>query len=257
MSILNVNTIQPVGSAQTITVSATDLKIGSTTLSSGGAVTISAGSTSAPSVSPSGDSNTGIFFPSPDTVCIGEGGVEVIRVDSSGRVGVGTNRLSRPFEVWAGTAGTSFSVDSSGRVQSPFQPTFCGISTYGSAFTGTTLTPMIFGGGVNTYVNQGSHYNTSTGVFTCPIDGNYQVHVQGHLQEQSGYTTIRIRRNSTVRSNAWQGNSGAGQGGGGSLVSGVILSCSANDTIDITFETNRSANYIWESYWLLHITLIG
>jgi hypothetical protein len=36
MSILNVNTIQPVGSAQTVTVSATDLKIGSTTLSSGG-----------------------------------------------------------------------------------------------------------------------------------------------------------------------------------------------------------------------------
>ena len=36
MSILNVNTIQPVGSAQTVTVSATDLKICSTTLSSGG-----------------------------------------------------------------------------------------------------------------------------------------------------------------------------------------------------------------------------
>ena len=36
MSILNVNTIQPVGSGQTVTVSATDLKIGSTTLSSGG-----------------------------------------------------------------------------------------------------------------------------------------------------------------------------------------------------------------------------
>ena len=36
MSILNVNTIQPVGSAQTVTVSATDLKIGTTTLSSGG-----------------------------------------------------------------------------------------------------------------------------------------------------------------------------------------------------------------------------
>ena len=35
MSILNVNTIQPVGSAQTVTVSATNLKIGSTTLQSG------------------------------------------------------------------------------------------------------------------------------------------------------------------------------------------------------------------------------
>ena len=36
MSILNVNTIQPVGSGQTVTVSATDLKIGTTTLTSSG-----------------------------------------------------------------------------------------------------------------------------------------------------------------------------------------------------------------------------
>jgi hypothetical protein len=39
MSILNVNTIQPVGSGQTVTVSATDLKIGTTTLSSSGSGT--------------------------------------------------------------------------------------------------------------------------------------------------------------------------------------------------------------------------
>lgn len=39
MSIINVNTIQPVGSGQTVTVSATDLKIGTTTLSSAGSGT--------------------------------------------------------------------------------------------------------------------------------------------------------------------------------------------------------------------------
>ncbi len=39
MSILNVNTIKPVGTGQTVTVSATDLKIGTTTLSSGGSGT--------------------------------------------------------------------------------------------------------------------------------------------------------------------------------------------------------------------------
>lgn len=61
---------------------------GIATFSSG--IVVSAGSTSAPSISPSGDSNTGIFFPSADTVCIGEGGSEVIRVNSSGYVGVGT-----------------------------------------------------------------------------------------------------------------------------------------------------------------------
>jgi len=49
-------------------------------------MTVSAGSTSAPSISPSGDSNTGIFFPSPDTIAFAEGGVEGLRLDSSGRV---------------------------------------------------------------------------------------------------------------------------------------------------------------------------
>ena len=51
---------------------------------------VSAGSTSAPSISPSGDSNTGIFFPSADTIAFGEGGSEVARFDSSGRLGIGT-----------------------------------------------------------------------------------------------------------------------------------------------------------------------
>jgi hypothetical protein len=61
---------------------------GIATFSSG--LVVSAGTTSAPSISPTGDSNTGIFFPSADTVCIGEGGTEVVRIHNLGRVLVGT-----------------------------------------------------------------------------------------------------------------------------------------------------------------------
>ena len=53
-------------------------------------IVVSAGSTSAPSISPTGDSNTGIFFPSADTVAIGEGGVEALRIHSSSNIGIGT-----------------------------------------------------------------------------------------------------------------------------------------------------------------------
>jgi hypothetical protein len=60
-----------------------------------GGIVVAAGSTSAPSITPTGDSNTGIFFPSPDTVAIAEGGVEALRVDSSGNFGLGTNN---PFQ---------------------------------------------------------------------------------------------------------------------------------------------------------------
>jgi hypothetical protein len=61
-----------------------------TNLNVSGVATVSAGSASAPSITPTGDSNTGIFFPSADTVCIGEGGTEVVRIHNLGRVLVGT-----------------------------------------------------------------------------------------------------------------------------------------------------------------------
>jgi len=51
---------------------------------------IGAGSTASPSLSPTGDSNTGIFFPAADTIAFGEGGAEVARFDSSSRLLVGT-----------------------------------------------------------------------------------------------------------------------------------------------------------------------
>jgi hypothetical protein len=55
-----------------------------------GVTTVSAGSTSAPSIVPTGDSNTGIFFPSPDTIAFAEGGTEALRINSSANIGIGT-----------------------------------------------------------------------------------------------------------------------------------------------------------------------
>jgi hypothetical protein len=53
-------------------------------------VVLAAGAVGTPSLTTSGDTNTGIFFPSADTVAFTEGGVEAMRIDSSGNVLVGT-----------------------------------------------------------------------------------------------------------------------------------------------------------------------
>jgi len=60
-------------------------------INSTGINTVGSGSTSAPSISPTGDSNTGIFFPSADTVAVSYGGTEALRVDNSGRVAINTS----------------------------------------------------------------------------------------------------------------------------------------------------------------------
>jgi hypothetical protein len=53
-------------------------------------VPFASGTVSAPSVTFLGDSNTGIYSPAADTIAFTEGGVESLRIDSSGRVGIGT-----------------------------------------------------------------------------------------------------------------------------------------------------------------------
>jgi len=66
---------------------------------------VSAGTTAAPSITPTGDSNTGIFFPAADTIAFAEGGVEAARLDSSGRLGIGTNNPSNLIHLYSTSDG--------------------------------------------------------------------------------------------------------------------------------------------------------
>jgi hypothetical protein len=83
--------------------SASSLNISGIVTATGGVV-VAAGTTAAPSISPSGDSNTGIFFPSPDTIAFAEGGVESMRIDSSGRLAIGTASPASKLHVYENSA---------------------------------------------------------------------------------------------------------------------------------------------------------
>jgi hypothetical protein len=57
------------------------------------------GSASAPSITFTGDTNTGIFSPAADTIGFAEGGAEVMRISSSGFVGINTTNPQERFDV--------------------------------------------------------------------------------------------------------------------------------------------------------------
>jgi hypothetical protein len=56
------------------------------------------GSASTPAIRGT-DTNTGIFFPAADTIAFAEGGVESMRIDSSGNVGIGTSSPAGRLDV--------------------------------------------------------------------------------------------------------------------------------------------------------------
>jgi hypothetical protein len=81
------------GSIGNLIVNGTLTVTGATTLQSTlavtGVATFSAGTVSLPAITTTGDTNTGIFFPAADTIAFSEGGVESMRIDASGNLGLG------------------------------------------------------------------------------------------------------------------------------------------------------------------------
>jgi hypothetical protein len=183
MSTLKVNAIQS-NTTQSINVNSnlgniSNIEVAGVGTFSGGVV-ISSGSTSSPSISPTGDSNTGIFFPADDTVCIGEGGAEVLRINSSGLVGVGTITPSSTIDVYGQQAntGSTSAVSPTGTLRLAFDGASAG-GSYGSSlvfsqrwFSGTNAQTAVgqiagvkiavegnFGGGLALFTSNGSSNN--------------------------------------------------------------------------------------------------
>jgi hypothetical protein len=83
---------------------ATKLATTATGIDVTGTVAAAAGTALLPSITTTGDLNTGMWFPAADTIAFSEGGVEALRIDSSGNVGIGTSSPSGELDVTASKA---------------------------------------------------------------------------------------------------------------------------------------------------------
>lgn len=66
---------------------------------SGGTVQLAGGSAAEPSLWPAADRNTGVYFPAADALALVTAGLERLRVDASGNLGIGTNAPSGLLDV--------------------------------------------------------------------------------------------------------------------------------------------------------------
>jgi hypothetical protein len=82
------------------------------TLEVSGTVVAAAGTALLPSITTTGDLNTGMWFPAADTIAFSEGGVEALRINSSGDVGIGTGS---PVTFGANTHGLTLNGTAAGQ----------------------------------------------------------------------------------------------------------------------------------------------
>ena len=65
-----------------------------TNISVSGVASFADGTVSLPAITNIGDTNTGIFFPAADTIAFTEGGVESMRINSAGNMGIGETSIA-------------------------------------------------------------------------------------------------------------------------------------------------------------------
>jgi hypothetical protein len=103
-------------------------------------------------------------------------------VDGTVSTGVVPGRLTFNTSSTSGANQEVMRMDSSGRITMPYQPAFFAVKT-DSVSQGSYVSNY-----QSVYVNKGSYFNASTGVFTAPIAGTYVFYVYQLMDGSSSVT---------------------------------------------------------------------
>jgi len=145
-------------------------------------------------------------------------GTATTRIDETGNYTIYNGTTSSPLNM---------NIDASGRVTKPNQPAFFARHTTASAYTSAYITNWS-----SVTYNVGNHFNGSTGVFTSPVAGVYQLNAMIGNNYANGIGNYDVRVNNTqvagfifdpfASQNTWATNVLVGQ-----------VKVNANDTVRI------------------------
>jgi hypothetical protein len=189
----------------------TPSSVAATTISASSTATFAAGAVGTPSITTTGDTNTGIFFPAADTIAFTEGGVESMRITSAGYVGIGTTGPAAKLDVNGGALIQGLTVGlGAGAVSGN---TVVGLTALNANTTGSQNTSV---GELTLANNLGGTSNTAVGsnVLTQNISGNQNTAV-GLLASRSNTTgsdNVAIGVNALYSNTIFSGNTAVGSG---------------------------------------------
>jgi hypothetical protein len=139
------------------------------------------------------------------------------------------------------TNGTSAAtIDTGGRILTPARPSFLAhrLASGTQSISGQTDTLVQLN---ETDHNVGSHYNTSTYTFTCPVTGLYQFNHWIYVYTVSEVNTKLYINDGSIRyrfASVQTDTTNNPHGAGG----GVAISLTANDTVKLYVFSNESGN---------------
>ena len=168
------------------------------------------------------------------------------------RAGNGASKMALDVRAY-NEANVLLQVNGAGQVTKPLNPSF-----YGRGYNGNSSYNWLFDAvaSSNGEHNQGSHFNNSTGIFTCPIAGHYFIGGGWGFLATANYGMMGFRYNGNTQLNLWEdGRSGAGNKHV-SASFGLVIQCNVNDTLSFVSHSSyafpdTSTAYAWGSIYLV------
>ena len=145
---------------------------------------------------------------------------------------------------------TAITIDSSERILMPSQPSFFATGSW-------SYDANYFWKGFGTVDhNIGSHWNNTTGVFTCPIAGRYFIYANVHHHTNNSYHLWGFAKNGTTI-NGWVQDYNGSQQGANATSSSLAVNCSANDTLQFQSNASYANAYTGANYCVVGAYLLG